>query len=445
MSSQLLHHLSHEPPFITELRCLRCGATYAPDEIDYVCPHHTNQGSDLGSLDVRYDYDAIAAVTSPAQIAADPDRSIGRYWALLPIADRRSLSPLAVGNTPLTHARRLGASIGLNDLYVKDDGRNPSASLKDRASAIAVARAQEAGRPIIATASTGNAAAALAAQCAAAGQENVIFVPKTAPQAKIAQLLIYGSTVLAIDGTYDQAFDLCVEACNEFGWYNRNTGYNPYMSEGKKTVSFEIAEQLTSLRFTSSRFTSSRFTGYQVPDAVFVSVGDGCIIGGVHKGFKDLLALGWIERMPRIYGVQSTRSPALYNAWTQGLEIPEPVHADTRADSISVDAPRDPVKALNAVRQTGGAFLAVEDEAILEAMLPLARLGAVFAEPAGATAYAGLVQALSDGLIQADETVVVINTGSGLKDVNAAIQVTGGVTVIEPTLEAVRGALKFAH
>jgi len=370
MSSQLLHHLSHEPPFITELRCLRCGATYAPDEIDYVCPHHTNQGSDLGSLDVRYDYDAIAAVTSPAQIAADPDRSIGRYWALLPIADRRSLSPLAVGNTPLTHARRLGASIGLNDLYVKDDGRNPSASLKDRASAIAVARAQEAGRPIIATASTGNAAAALAAQCAAAGQENVIFVPKTAPQAKIAQLLIYGSTVLAIDGTYDQAFDLCVEVCNEFGWYNRNTGYNPYMSEGKKTVSFEIAEQLTSLRFTSSRFTSSRFTGYQVPDAVFVSVGDGCIIGGVHKGFKDLLALGWIERMPRIYGVQSTRSPALYNAWTQGLEIPEPVHADTRADSISVDAPRDPVKALNAVRQTGGAFLAVEDEAILEAMLP---------------------------------------------------------------------------
>jgi threonine synthase len=437
MNSQLPHHPSPEPPFITELRCLRCGATYAPDEIDYVCPHHANEGSDLGSLDVQYDYDAIAAVTSPARIAADPDRSIGRYWALLPIADRHSLSPLAVGNTPLTHASRLGTSIGLPNLYVKDDGRNPSASLKDRASAIAVARAQEAQRPVIATASTGNAAAALAAQCAAAGQENVIFVPKTAPQAKIAQLLVYGSTVLAIDGTYDQAFDLCVEACDEFGWYNRNTGYNPYMSEGKKTVSFEIAEQLTP--------HDSHLTQYRVPDAVFVSVGDGCIIGGVHKGFKDLLALGWIERMPRIYGVQSTRSPALYNAWTQGLEIPEPVHADTRADSISVDAPRDPVKALNAVRQTGGAFLAVEDETILQAMLPLARLGAVFAEPAGATAYAGLVQALDDGLIQADETVVVINTGSGLKDVNAAIQVTGGVTVIEPTLEAVRGALKIHH
>jgi threonine synthase len=143
MNSQLPHHPSPEPPFITELRCLRCGATYAPDEIDYVCPHHANEGSDLGSLDVQYDYDAIAAVTSPARIAADPDRSIGRYWALLPIADRHSLSPLAVGNTPLTHASRLGTSIGLPNLYVKDDGRNPSASLKDRASAIAVARAHD--------------------------------------------------------------------------------------------------------------------------------------------------------------------------------------------------------------------------------------------------------------------------------------------------------------
>ena len=433
MSQQLSRQPIPGPPFITELRCLRCGATYAPEAIDYVCPHHSNQGSDLGSLDVQYDYDAIAAATNPTQIAADPDRSIGRYWALLPFADRRSLTPLAVGNTPLTHARRLGASIGLDNLYVKDDGRNPSASLKDRASAIAVARAREAGRPVIATASTGNAAAALAAQCAAAGQKNVIFAPKTAPQAKIAQLLIYGSTVLAVDGTYDQAFDLCVEACNEFGWYNRNTGYNPYMSEGKKTVSFEIAEQLTD--------HASPITRYRVPDAVFVSVGDGCIIGGVHKGFKDLYALGWIERMPRIYGVQSTRSPALYNAWKAGLELPEPVHASTRADSISVDAPRDPVKALNAVRQTGGAFLALEDEAILGAMLPLARLGAVFAEPAGAAAYAGVVQAVEQGLIGKDETVVTIVTGSGLKDVAAAMGVTGEARVIAPTMAAVREAI----
>jgi threonine synthase len=348
----------------------------------------------------------------------------------LPIGDRHSLPPLPVGNTPLLPVPRLRAALGLPQLWVKDDGRNPSASFKDRASAIAVARAREAGAPVVATASTGNAAAALAALAAAAGQPTVIFVPKTAPQAKIAQLLVYGSTVLAIDGSYDQAFDLCIAACHEFGWYNRNTGYNPYMTEGKKSVSFEIAAQL------------APHSPFLAPDAIFVSVGDGCIIGGVHKGFKDLLALGWIQHMPRIYGVQSAQSPALYNAWRAGHALPEPVHATTRADSISVDAPRDAVKALNAVRQSDGAFVRVEDEAILQGMLPLARLGAVFAEPAGATAYAGLVQALKEGLVDPAETIVVINTGSGLKDVNAAIQVTGGVQVIAPTLAAVHAALR---
>ncbi len=346
---------------------------------------------------------------------------------------RASLPPLPVGGTPLFHALRLGAPLGMQRLYVKDDGRNPSASFKDRASAIAVAQAREQGRAVIATASTGNAAAALASQCAAAGQANVIFVPKTAPQAKIAQLLVYGSTVLAVDGSYDQAFDLCMQASAAFGWYNRNTGYNPYMSEGKKSVSFEIALQYAQATGSAAPFVA--------PDAVFVSVGDGCIIGGVYKGFADLLALGWIEKLPRIYGVQSTLSPALANAWRDGLEVPLPVNATTRADSISVDAPRDPLKALRAVRASGGAFVLVEDSAILAAILPLARLGGVFAEPAGATAWAGVEQALHDGLVQPEESIVVINTGSGLKDVAAAIQAVtqagGGVTIIEPTLVAV--------
>ena len=227
--------------YVAQLRCLRCGATYAPDAIEYVCSCRPNIGSDVGTLDVVYDYAAIASVTSPLAIATDPDRSIARFAPLLPIRSRDSLPPLAVGNTPLLHAKRLGQSLGLSHLFVKDDGRNPSASFKDRASAIAVARAQEEQRPIVATASTGNAAAALGALAAAAGQATVIFVPKTAPPAKIAQLLVYGCTVLAVDGTYDDAFDLCMEACREFGWYNRSTGYNPYMTEGKKTVSYEIA------------------------------------------------------------------------------------------------------------------------------------------------------------------------------------------------------------
>ena len=342
---------------------------------------------------------------------------------------------------------RLGAALGLHRLFVKDDGRNPSSSLKDRASAIAVARTRQLGIPVVATASTGNAAAALASQCAAVGQPNVIFVPKTAPQAKIAQLLVYGSRVLAIDGSYDRAFDLCIEACHTFGWYNRNTGYNPYMTEGKKTVALEMAEQLASGNWQVAGggliVTADATAPYfQAPDAVFVSVGDGCIIGGVHKGFKDLLALGWIDKMPRIYGVQSTQSAALVDAWRRDLDVPEPVAATTRADSISVNAPRDPIKALNAVRESNGAFLAVSDEAILQAILPLARLGAIFAEPAGATAYAGLAVAVQQKLVHPDETIVMLNTGSGLKDVPAAMSVTGGVTVIPPTLDAVFAATK---
>ena len=219
------------------------------------------------------------------------------------------------------------------------------------------------------------------------------------------------------------------------------------MTEGKKTVALEMAEQLASGKWQVAGggliVTADATAPYfQAPDAVFVSVGDGCIIGGVHKGFKDLLALGWIDKMPRIYGVQSTQSAALVDAWRRDLDVPEPVAATTRADSISVNAPRDPIKALNAVRESNGAFLAVSDEAILQAILPLARLGAIFAEPAGATAYAGLAVAVQQKLVHPDETIVMLNTGSGLKDVPAAMSVTGGVTVIPPTLDAVFAATK---
>lgn len=417
--------------FWQSLRCLRCGALHPPGTVEYVCACRPNTGSDLGALDAVYDYPAIAGAVTPGDILADPDRSIRRWWPLLPVR-RESLPPLPVGDTPLLPVPRLGATVGLDRLFLKDDGRNPSASFKDRASAIAVARAQELGRQIVATASTGNAAAALAALAASAGQPTVIFVPRSAPQAKIAQLLVYGSRVLAVDGSYDDAFDLCVQACDRFGWYNRNTGYNPLMTEGKKTVSFEIAAQLPGAG-DEARLVA--------PSAVFVSVGDGSIIGGVFKGFWELQRLGWISRLPRIFGVQSTGSPALHNAWRDGLAVPQPVAATTRADSIHVNAPRDALKALRAVRQSDGAFLLVEDEAILRAMLPLARLGGVFAEPAGAAAFAGLVQAQRQGLLGPDETVVVINTGSGLKDVPAAIAATGEPTVIPPTLEAVEAAI----
>jgi threonine synthase len=237
---------------------------------------------------------------------------------------------------------------------------------------------------------------------------NVIFVPKSAPPAKIAQLLVFGAKVLLVDGTYDDAFDLCLQTADHYGWYNRNTGFNPYMSEGKKTVSYEIAEQL----------------GWQAPDVVLVSVGDGCIIGGVHKGFKDLLALGWIERMPRLIGVQAEGSNYLAEAWANGEDVlaKPAITAQTVADSISAGLPRDRLKAMTAVTTTNGAFVTVSDDEILAAIPALARGCGVFAEPAGAAAYAGLVKAIAQKLIEPTERVVVINTGNGLKDVQSAMR-----------------------
>ena len=448
--------------FLTGLECLRCGQFFLPESVDYVCRCRPNRGSDLGHLDVVYDYEAVASMRNGREVDVErasldrtdsrkstdapwsdtTTRSIERWWPLLPVRPD-SLPPLPVGDTPLLRANRLAGAIGLKNLFIKDDARNPSGSFKDRASAIAVARARETGREVIATASTGNAAAALAAMGAAAGHATIIFVPRSAPQAKIAQLLVYGSRVLAVDGSYDDAFDLCVRACESFGWYNRNTGYNPFMTEGKKTVSFEIAAQLSETRSFGGEIDPERHgPHFDSPDSVFVSVGDGSIIGGVFKGFSELHTLGWIDHVPRIFGVQSTASAAIHNAWRDGLDLPLPVKATTAADSISVNSPRDAVKALRAVRESEGAFVLVEDEAILQAILPLARLGGVFGEPAGATALAGLQAARRQGVIQEDETVVAINTGSGLKDVAAAMRVAGEPIVIPPTLKAVEESLK---
>jgi threonine synthase len=260
----------------------------------------------------------------------------------------------------------------------------------------------------------------------------VIFVPKTAPQAKIAQLLVYGATVLLVDGTYDQAFELCLEAAPEFGWYNRNTGYNPFMSEGKKTVSYEICEQLS----------VSGAGIWTAPDVIVVPVGDGCIIGGVHKGLSDLMALGWIDHMPRIIGVQAAGSSPLVSAWEQGIEgwEMEPVVASSVADSIVAGLPRDRNKALRAVRETGGVYVRVSDEEILSAIPALAQGCGVFAEPAAAAAYAGLVAAVERDLVAEDEKVVVLATGSGLKDIASAMQSAGDPHTIEPSLKAVHTA-----
>jgi len=386
-----------------------CQKNYAPDEVAYICPEHGQEGI----LDVQYDYDFIGRKLSQGDLLHSTDPTIWRYKPLLPIQPDASVPPLAIGWTPLYKTSRLASELGLSHLWVKDDGRLPTGSFKDRASAIAVVKAQEQAAPMITTASTGNAAAALSGICASIKQPNTIFVPESAPPAKIAQLLVFGSRVMLVKGTYDDAFELCLQAAAEYGWYNRNTGYNPYMTEGKKTVSYEICEQL----------------GWRAPDRIFVSVGDGCIIGGVHKGLKDLLALGWIDHMPKLMGVQAAGSAYLYEAWRNNEDVltKPPIKATTIADSISAGLPRDRLKAMAAIKETDGAFISVTDEEILGAIPTLARGCGIFAEPAGATALAGLIKAINEGQVSADERIVIINTGNGLKDVASAMKAVAQV------------------
>ncbi|HIE57074.1 MAG TPA: threonine synthase [Anaerolineales bacterium] len=409
----------------TGYRCSVCGAEYAPDEVTYTCP------ADGGNLDVILDY---AAIKKQDALVLKDNPSLWRYLPLLPVADPGgSGTPLrAAGWTPMFSPPSLAKKLGLKHLWLKDESRNPTASFKDRASAILVARAREIGAEVIVTASTGNAGAALAGMSAAVGHKSVIFAPKAAPPAKIAQLLVYGAQVILVDGNYDAAFDLSIEAANEFGWYCRNTGYNPFTAEGKKTAAFEIWEQLR-----------GQIPAGQGPLSVFVSVGDGNIISGLHKGFKDLHTLGLLDDiggMPRIFGVQSTKSAAIANAFQAKTEEIQPVQATTRADSISVDLPRDGLRALRAATQTGGAYITVPDDEIITAIAELGRAG-IFAEPAGSTSWAGLVSAIQTGVIHPESPVVVINTGSGLKDVAAATLSVGKAPVIEPTLAAVKTLL----
>ncbi|MEN8238685.1 MAG: threonine synthase [Actinomycetota bacterium] len=409
---------------VAAFTCVICGRTYPPDFDGYVCEDHGTEGI----LDVVYDYDAVAADMSRESLAADRDTTMWRFRALMPISPDTVVPPLTVGGTPMYDAPMLATDLGIARVWVKDEGREPTASLKDRASAMAVVNAGERGAAIITTASTGNAAAALAGLSASVGYENVIFVPASAPEAKVAQLLAYGSKVVLVNGTYGDAFDLCMAAAAEYGWYNRNTGYNPFMTEGKKTAGLEIFESLD----------------WNVPDAIFVSVGDGSIIGGVHKAVKDLLALGWIDHAPRIYGIQAAGSDYLVQAFETGEEVltKPPISADTVADSISADLPRDRVKAMAAVVETGGAYLRVSDDAILAAIPALARGSGVFAEPAGAAAYAGLASAVERGLVGANESAVVLATGSGLKDVASAMKaVTAAGSAplrVDPNLEALK-------
>jgi threonine synthase len=395
-------------------KCTLCGTEFPYTEM-LTCP----KCGEKGILDILYDYRFISSYFTKESLQKNQDKSMWRFSPLMPLKERDFSAFLRVGGSPLYRSERLRSELSLKALYIKDDGINPTASLKDRASGVAVAKAMELGYDTIACSSTGNAASSCAGNAARMGLKSVIFVPERAPEGKLAQLLIFGARVVSVKGDYRATFELSRSAIDKYGWYNRNAGINPVMVEGKKTVALEIAEQLN----------------WNLTDWVAVSVGDGCTIGGVYKGFYDLKELGFIDRIPKILGVQSTGCMPFVEAAKRGGDL-EPAEENTIADSIAVGVPRNPVKALRAVNNTDGAWIAVSDEQILDAMRVLGRTEGVFGEPAGVTATAGVREAVRTGLIKASETVTVISTGSGLKDVKNALRAAGRPTVCEPELSA---------
>jgi threonine synthase len=406
-------------PLVDKLTCVLCGRWYLPQQVEYVCPHC----GPSGVLEVSYKYDTLQQVLGKENFQGNPRMDIWRYLPLLPV-ERAPLPPIQVGQTPLYRATTLGLALGMSRLFIKDDSRNPTASLKDRASAVVVAQALQHGIREVTCASTGNAASSLAGLAASAGIRSYIFVPETAPRAKVAQLLAFGATVFAVRGTYDDAFELSMKASASLGWYNRNTGYNPYTVEGKKTVAFEMAEQLD----------------WQAPDVVVVPVGDGCIISGVWKGFLDLYQIGWIDRLPRLIAAQAEGSDAIKRA-LESDGIVRPVKAQTVADGISVDLPRVGTMAVKYIRASGGAAVAVSDDEILKAIPRLAQATGIFAEPSGAIVLPALEEALKRGLISPSETVVILVTGSGLKNVEAALKAVGSPLSVGTDLDDVKASL----
>ncbi|MFC6963099.1 threonine synthase [Halocatena marina] len=398
---------------VTSLECTLCGETYAPDQIIYTCPNHEGVA---GILEVQYDYDLINdRFDEPLDGVIE---SQWKYRAFLPINDDAPAVTLNEGGTDLFVTPNLSDELGV-DIRIKDDGRNPTGVLKDRATSVSVTKAAYLGQDVITCASTGNAAASLAGYAARAGLPCRIFVPDAAPEEKLAQPLVYGADVLAVDGSYDEAYDLSMDVTEAFGWYNRNAAVNPFQVEGKRTVGLELAEQ----------------TKGDVPDWLVFSMGDGCTIYGGWKGFREFYDLGFVDETPKMLGVQATGASAIHDTFHSHDDIDDV--AKTVADSISVGRPRNTVKACKALEESDGTSLLVTDEEILAAEKTLGTTEGIYAEPAGATPIAGVRKALDQGIIEPDETVLAVVTGYGLKDTKSAMKASGEPQYIGPDLEAV--------
>lgn len=397
--------------FVSRFVCVACGKEAPAPKSAGTCPACKDP---FAILDIEFDSPKVAKSMTRAALESRPANH-WRYHELLPIEPDEEAFSWPVGWTPITYAPRLAEWTGVSRLRLKDEGKNPTSSLKDRASSVCVLHAMQAKADRIACASTGNAGSSCAGYAAMAGLPATIFVPSRAPEPKVAQLLIYGAEVRRVRGTYAQAFELCGAECGRNGWYNRNSGLNPYAVEGKKTCGLEIAEQ----------------TAGREPDWVVVSVGDGCTIAGIAKGLAIMKELGFIATLPRVLGVQAATVDPLARAFASG-QAPPACEGQTVADGIDVPVPRNWRKAIKYVKATGGAFVTVSDEEILEAIKTSGRLAGVFAEPGAAASIAGVKRAVADGVIGKNEDVLAVVTGNGLKDIKTAMGIAGKPVEVEP-------------
>lgn len=399
--------------------CINCTKQFPALQVNYLCPNcepeNNKDTPPKGVLKTNYDFESLRKKGfNFAKLSKT------NFIDLLPIKSLNSLPLLKVGKTPLYKIRKIKDANLDFDLFVKDDSQNPTYSFKDRASAIVSAYAKENAMETIVAASTGNAGSSLAGVCASQGQRAIILVPEKAPPAKLTQIVMYGANIIPVKGTYDDAFELSIKATHEFGWYNRNTAYNPLTIEGKKTVSFEIYEQFNQI----------------IPDRIFVPVGDGVIISGVYKGFEDLLNLNIINKIPKIVAVQAKGSDNLTrNISNKSFETRR---SNTIADSIAVDIPRNYYMARDYLNKYNGEWICVSDDDILDASYSLAQNSGLFAEPAAAAAYAGMLKFKKEKKLKAKSSNLVLLTGSGLKDIESIKRFIRFPKSIDPEIESLK-------
>ncbi|MGC8512193.1 MAG: threonine synthase [Acidimicrobiales bacterium] len=406
-------------PYVNGLRCRECHREY-PAAALHVCEWC------FGPLEVVYDYEAVAASISREKIAAGP-LSIWRYADLLPASAEGAVS-LGAGFTPLVRADRLGAELGLGELWIKNDTLNPTGSFKDRVVSVALTKAQELGFKVAACASTGNLANSVAAHAAHAGMESVVFIPSNLEAGKVVTTAVFGGRLIAVDGNYDDVNRLCAELAGEHpSWAFVNVNVRTYYAEGSKTLAFEIAEQL----------------GWQAPDHVVVPVASGSQLTKVAKGFKELWQVGLLDEEPhvKVSGAQATGCSPVASAFAAGRNVVKPVKPDTIAKSLAIGNPADGSYAIDAVRSSGGGFGSVSDEEIVDAIRLLARTEGIFAETAGGVTIASLIQLANAGVVGSGERVVALVTGNGLKTIDAVAPYCGPTATIAPTLDAFAAAV----